>query len=177
MKNKHNKPEIVMKYDQGSYFPPMVSSMGYISIGLSVYAMTQGAFILSALLMLIGLFLSFARKKVIIHLENETYGKFISIFGILMGSYEKLPDYEQICLMRSIYSSNNYVGWVQFDSSISSQTDLVLLSDDHKKKLPLVTIHDETEAKEQLLKIANGLNLEVVTYDPPRSNRRRSQIR
>lgn len=145
----------------GKTFPPIATFIGYAFIGVGLFTAFKSAEpVIGVGLILFGLYIGFSTTGTIIDLNAKRFKVYSSIFGIRIGEWSPLKKYPFVTMILNKKKSRRKKVPIY---------NVCLIDRMHKKAIVLESGQDKEKLKEDLVEIAQKLNVELVTYDPKKT--------
>lgn len=136
--------------------PKLIYGVGLVLLG--IISLVSGQYMGY---MFLGLSLYFLKKNGIqFNLENKTYRNTVSLFGLVYGKWQQLPDIEYVSVFKSTQTSRV---WVSTASTNVTRTSIkVNLFYNTNQKIEAFVTDSATDAFKVAKQIATVLNLDVL---------------
>ncbi len=147
-----------------------------IFLGLFLVSFFSIVSVFGILLLLIGSVM-FITSGVEIDLKNKTVKPYINYFGIKFPHMGNSPNYKSISVIQQILGYRHSRNDDFYDNGMTSQEimdakrnyNLILLNENHHKKLILKTFRRYDEAVKEAKSLSEKMEMEFVKYNPVRS--------
>ncbi|MGB3590206.1 MAG: hypothetical protein WBA16_00840 [Nonlabens sp.] len=149
-----------------NYFLPLPTRImgGLVTLigGIAIY--TNGW--IGLLIFIAGLGMIFTRYGVFMEEDQARFKSYLNIFGFKYGSWKSMKDYPFVTVLHATEKTIRRSLSNNTTSSTNKVYRVTLLSTNHREKILLRQLHDESTAQELAVAIAANLPLEKVVYSP-----------
>lgn len=153
-----------LKYNLGHMLPPIAVYMGYLFMLVGIPSIIFGNPFLGGGIILLGMFISFTYRGVIIDVQKRKILTFTSIVWIKRDKQVKnMDDYGILTVNRSSMSYRSY-SWANKSTVFTNHYYTIFLSKDTSKRgIPLATFKKRENALEEAQKLEKlfGLRLQA----------------
>jgi hypothetical protein len=159
-----------LEYNHGYYFPIIGRIIGLLFVVSVVVGIINHPDILSTLIgilfLMLGLSTQIKKGLTIDYLNNKAY-VFKSIFGIKINEELDLRQYKYISLLNRNFVSSAFTRSNFQVNGRYSLIQIVLLSENHRKKIIVNSYTEFDQAKVDAIELAKKIKLEFERYNPP----------
>ena len=162
-------------------FTPSMTVVGYLLMGMSLFAFYEGGYFVGLLFILGGGFVSFANNGIQINPDSMMSKQYIGYLGLRLGKWKSLEQFCHITILRSkesstVFSRSNRAT----TTSLETFYDVTLLGKSHHQKLGVKRLKGEQQAIEAAKELKQILGFDFVKYSPEvseatRANRRKGR--
>jgi hypothetical protein len=161
----------------GKLFPPAVTTVGYVLLILGVLFTLVNP-LLGNGLVLIGIFVAFAKKGVEIDPDSRRLRNYTGLFNIKIGEWESMEDFSDIAVLRKRITTTAFS---RANRPATTSDDLVhdvcLLDKTHRRKRVIQRLIHEKASIESAIQLAKTLGLTYGAYNPEMSAETRAKRR
>lgn len=161
----------------GKLFPPATIVGAYTFMVIGFYSIVEILFydidsivkniLLGIFLIIVGSFIAFASKGILLDIENRKYKTYTNIFAYKQGEWKSLHDFQFITVLHKKLSSRAFSRSNR--SAITSREfyyDICLLNSNHRKKLIIARYTDKEMAINKAKELSSDLNMNLASYNP-----------
>ncbi len=149
----------------------LVVILGYLLLLLGLIALFQSLLTAFVLLFLGGLF-GLSTCGIILDKEDRAFKEYTSYFFVKAGKWQSLDEFPDAAILNLRYSQQANLGYFHSTNvKLETQTELVLLTSNHRKRVLVKTFKKREKSAEFSKKLCSEMGINLTTYSPQVSAR------